>query len=46
MAADQALQAWHPSGAEWRAVASLDTVAVSRLAVSPSAEWLALVDGQ
>ena len=46
MAADQALQAWHPSEARWRAVASLDTVAVSRLAVSPSAEWLALIDGQ
>jgi hypothetical protein len=43
MATEQALHAWRPADAEWRRVASLDGIEVSRLAVSPSAEWVALV---
>jgi hypothetical protein len=43
MATKQALHAWRPPDAEWRRVASLDEIEVSRLAVSPSAEWMALV---
>lgn len=44
MATDQALRAWGPASSEWRTVAPLENLSVSRLAVSPSAEWIALVD--
>jgi hypothetical protein len=44
MATDQALQAWEPASSEWRSVASLEDLAVTRLAVSPSAKHAALVD--
>ena len=44
MATEQGLQAWHPDTPEWRTVAPLEDLTVSRLAVSPSAEWIALVD--
>ncbi len=43
MATGQALHAWHPSDVKWHRVASLEEAEVSRLAVSPSAEWIALV---
>jgi len=44
MATDQALQAWGAARSEWRTVAPLEDLAVTRLAVSPSAERIALVD--
>jgi Tol biopolymer transport system component len=43
MATDGALQAWHPERDGWRVVADLDTMSVSRLAVSPSGDRLAFV---
>lgn len=43
MATEEALHAWRPSDAEWRRVAFLEDIEVSRLAVSPSAERIALV---
>lgn len=44
MATEQAFWAWEPTTAEWRTVAPLEELAVTRLAVSPSAERVALVD--
>jgi Tol biopolymer transport system component len=44
MATDQSLRAWEPVPPEWRTVAPLENRAVTRLAVSPSAEQIALVD--
>ncbi|PSQ98348.1 MAG: hypothetical protein BRD51_03205 [Bacteroidetes bacterium SW_11_64_17] len=44
MATEQALRAWEPATAEWGTVAPLEDLAVTRLAVSPSAERIALVD--
>lgn len=43
MASEGTLQAWSPDGDEWTEVKSLDTLDVSRLAVSPAADRLALV---
>jgi hypothetical protein len=43
MAAEGRLYAWHPDAPDWRAVASVDSLSASRLAVSPSGTRLALV---
>lgn len=43
MASEGTLQAWSPDEDEWTEVKSLDTLDVSRLAVSPTADRLALV---
>ena len=43
MGVDSTLQAWHPEASGWRVVADLDTLNVSRLAVSPSGSRLAVV---
>jgi len=43
MATDESLWTWRPNGAGWRPAASLDDIDVSRLAVSPSADRMALV---
>lgn len=43
MAVDSTLQSWHPEASGWRVVADLDTLSVSRLAVSPSGARLAVV---
>jgi Tol biopolymer transport system component len=43
MAAGGALRAWRRGGDRWRTVARLDTLDVSRLAVSPSGDRVALV---
>lgn len=42
-ATDDALLAWHNGTDDWRPVAALDTMDVSRLAVSPSGDRLAMV---
>jgi len=43
MAVSNTLQAWHPEADGWHVVADLDTMSVSRLAVSPSGTRLAFV---
>ncbi len=43
MAADEALMAWRRGADHWRAVVPLDTMDVSRLAVSPDGDRLAMV---
>lgn len=43
MAHDRTLQAWTANADEWSTVSSFDTLDVSRLAVSPTADRLALV---
>ena len=43
MAVGNTLQAWHPEADGWHVVADLDTMSVSRLAVSPSGTRLAFV---
>jgi Tol biopolymer transport system component len=46
MATDDALVAWRRGGDGWQTVAALDTLTVSRLAVSPSADRLAMVGAE
>lgn len=46
MAKGSTLQAWRRARGEWKTVASLDEFNVTRLAVSPTAEWVALVDSE
>ncbi len=43
MATGDALMAWRRGAGDWRAVAPLDTMGVTRLAVSPSGDRLAMV---
>jgi len=46
MATDDSLMAWREETDDWRGVAALDTLDVSRLAVSPSGDRLAMVAGE
>ena len=46
MTTEDSLVAWRRGRADWRPVAALDTMDVSRLAVSPSGDRLAMVVGE